>query len=95
MPIRKKILVKGTVQGVSYRTETLRVASALDVKGWVRNRTDGKVEACLEGDPSAVEAMLAWCFIGPARAVVEEVVIRNGRYRGKQRDFLIKVDREL
>jgi acylphosphatase len=95
MRIRKKILIKGIVQGVSYRKQTARVASELNVKGWVRNRTDGNVEACFEGDTSAVDAMLAWCFFGTERARVEEVTIRHGRYRGRFRDFQIKIDRHV
>lgn len=50
MPIRKNILVKGFVQGVSYRKQAQRVARHLGVNGWVRNISNGSVEACLEGD---------------------------------------------
>ena len=95
MPIRKTILVKGFVQGVSYRKQTQRVANHLGVKGWVRNRSDGHVEACLEGDENAVDALLAWCAFGPRRGRVEEVLVSKGRYAGRYQDFSIKTDRYL
>jgi acylphosphatase len=95
MPIRKNILVKGFVQGVSYRKQTQRVANNLGVKGWVRNRSDGHVEACLEGDESAVYALLAWCAFGPRRGRVEEVLVTIDRYDGRYQDFSIKTDRHV
>ena len=95
MPIRKNILVKGFVQGVSYRKQTQRVANNLGVKGWVRNRSDGHVEACLEGDENAVDALLAWCAFGPKYGQVEEVMIRKRRYSGRYSDFSIREDRSV
>jgi acylphosphatase len=47
----------------------------MGVGGWVRNRRDGSVEAAFEGDPSAVESMIAWCRHGPPGAVVETVEV--------------------
>ena len=86
MPIRKNILVKGFVHGVSYRKHTQRVAKKLGVKGWVRNVTDGDVEACLEGEESAVDAVIAWCAFGPPRGKVDEVQILSAAYGGGYSD---------
>ncbi len=94
MSIRKNILVKGCVQGVSYRKQTQRVAKHLGVNGWVRNISNGNVEACLEGDEVAVDAVIAWCAFGPKKGKVDEVQILGGRYGGGYSDFSIWDDRK-
>lgn len=67
------VIVRGQVQGVGYRLETRAQARRIGVAGWVRNLTDGSVEAHLEGEPGAVEALLAWMEHGPPGAVVESL----------------------
>ena len=94
MPICKNILVKGFVQGVSYRKQTQRVAKHLGVNGWVRNVTNGTVEACLEGDEHAVDAVIAWCAFGPVKGRVDEVQILNAISGGEYSDFIIREDRK-
>jgi acylphosphatase len=71
--LRYRVTVSGRVQGVWYRQSCRRVAQALGVNGWVRNNIDGTVEAVLEGDPAAVEEVLAWMRAGPPQAVVVRV----------------------
>jgi acylphosphatase len=75
--IRRHVVVSGRVQGVFYRASLEREAHAGDVAGWVRNRDDGAVEAVLEGEPAAVERVLAWCRQGPPRAEVTDVVVEE------------------
>ena len=94
MPIRKNILVKGFVQGVSYRKQTQRIARHLGVNGWVRNISNGHVEACLEGDEHAVDAVIAWCAFGPRKGKVDEVQILNAAPNGRYSDFSIWKDRK-
>jgi acylphosphatase len=94
MPIRKNILVKGFVQGVSYRKQTQRVANNLGVRGWVRNLDNGAVEACLEGEQSAVDALISWCAFGPKIGKVDEVRVFEDRYVGEYSDFNIQDDRK-
>ena len=69
--IVRRVLVDGHVQGVGYREFTRRVALRLGVSGWVRNRSDGAVEALVRGSPSAVEALVAEMRKGPRFAVVD------------------------
>ena len=95
MPVRRKVVVKGALQGVTYLKQTQSVATNLGVNGWVRNASNGDVEACFEGDESAVYAMLAWCFIGPDLSRVEQVVIRPSRYRGRFKELSIKEERQV
>lgn len=66
-------MVHGQVQGVFFRDSCARRARAEGVAGWVRNRSDGRVEAWFEGDPQAVENLVAWCRQGPAHASVTGV----------------------
>jgi acylphosphatase len=65
--------ISGRVQGVGYRESMRLVANALMVTGWVRNRTDGTVEATMQGDEDAVERLISWCHNGPPGASVTYV----------------------
>jgi acylphosphatase len=71
--VRKRVLVKGRVQGVFFRDTCLREAERYRVYGWVRNRADGSVEATFEGSSGAVAHMIGWCRTGPPRADVVSV----------------------
>ena len=69
----RQIRVSGRVQGVGYRFALRDEALRLGVKGWVRNRADGSVEALLQGDDDAVAALVAWAQRGPRAAKVDAV----------------------
>jgi len=71
--IRRRVVVHGSVQGVFFRDSVRRLAQQRGVSGWVANRWDGTVEAVLEGDPDAVERLVAFCREGPRGAQVESV----------------------
>lgn len=71
--IARTVQVHGRVQGVFFRDSCRQQAERHQVTGWVRNEYDGSVRACFEGSPDAVEAMVAWCRVGPPRAQVERV----------------------
>jgi acylphosphatase len=71
--VRVHVLVTGIVQGVFFRDACREKARREGVGGWVRNRSDGCVEAEFEGPAAAVDRLVAWCHAGPARAVVEAV----------------------
>ena len=68
-----RLLIKGRVQGVGYRAWCMNTAEALGLKGWVRNITDGSVEALVYGPAKDVEAMIAACGEGPTHAQVAAV----------------------
>jgi len=67
---RMRVIVDGRVQGVFFRDSTRRAALDICVSGWVRNLSDGRVEAVFEGEPGAVAGAVAWTRAGPPRAVV-------------------------
>jgi acylphosphatase len=73
--IRRRIIVKGRVQGVFFRQGCQREAVAVGVTGWIRNNYDGSVEAALEGAPDAIERVVSWMRVGPSEAVVTDVNI--------------------
>lgn len=74
--------MSGRVQGVFFRDTCARRARGAGVAGWVRNRPDGAVEAWFEGRPGPVEAMVAWCGVGPGQARVDRVVVEAVRPAG-------------
>lgn len=75
--VRVHVVVSGRVQGVWYRQSCRERAEAADLAGWVRNLPDGTVEAVLEGERSAVEAVLAWMSTGPPGATVTDLRVEN------------------
>jgi acylphosphatase len=70
---RRRVVVRGNVQGVFFRDSCRSEASSRRVAGWVTNRPDGAVEAVFEGEPDAVTAMVDWCSRGPGGADVDSV----------------------
>ncbi|HWQ70138.1 MAG TPA: acylphosphatase [Patescibacteria group bacterium] len=82
--VRAHVWVSGRVQGVCFRACTSDEAAAKGVAGWVRNSSDGRVEAVFEGEKSTVEAMIAWCRKGPPAARVRGVEVVWGEPQGEQ-----------
>jgi acylphosphatase len=72
-----RIRIRGRVQGVWYRAWTREEAVARGITGWVRNRSDGSVEALLMGPASVVDDMIAACRRGPELARVASVDIAD------------------
>jgi acylphosphatase len=71
--VRRRVVVRGSVQGVFFRDSCRREARSRGVAGWVTNRPDGAVEAVFEGEPDAVSALVEWCSRGPRGADVDAV----------------------
>jgi acylphosphatase len=71
--IRRRVIVHGFVQGVFFRDTLRHHAARLGVSGWARNTRDGTVEAVFEGEPGAVERMVALSREGPSGARVDRV----------------------
>ncbi|MBX3642663.1 MAG: acylphosphatase [Rubrivivax sp.] len=68
-----RLEIRGRVQGVGYRAALVDQARRLDLRGWVRNRRDGSVEAMVAGPPDAVQHLLDWSRRGPPAAIVHSV----------------------
>ncbi|HEX2233580.1 MAG TPA: acylphosphatase [Thermoleophilaceae bacterium] len=80
--VRKRVVVRGDVQGVAFRDNTRRQASSRGVDGWVANRSDGSVEAVFEGDPDSVQSMVDFCKGGPRAADVDDVDVSDEEPEG-------------
>ena len=70
---RVRVVVTGRVQGVFFRATCATLARRRGLAGFVRNLPDGRVEAVFEGIDDDVDAMVAWCGVGPGHARVERV----------------------
>jgi len=77
MPAAKHLVIHGRVQGVGYRDAAVQAAFTMSVTGWVRNRSDGTVEAQVQGEADAVERFIAWCRRGPPLARVAGIDVRD------------------
>jgi acylphosphatase len=80
---RLHLVVSGRVQGVCFRLYTVREASRLGLRGWVRNLRSGEVEVLAEGDEAGLKALEAWCRQGPPHAAVTGVAARYGEATGE------------
>ena len=84
-----KVVISGKVQDVSFRSFTKRNADILGLKGYVRNRDDGKVEAVIEGEKDAIEALIEALRAGPEKAIVKNVDIEWHSHTGMYHDFKV------
>lgn len=75
--VQKRVLLSGRVQGVGFRHFTRINARDLHIKGWVKNRSDGKVEAVIQGTSDNIDEMLERLRNGPGSAKVDNIEIEN------------------
>ncbi|MFW0777043.1 MAG: acylphosphatase [Rickettsiales bacterium] len=68
-----RVIIHGRVQGVGYRAWTVKTASGLGLKGWVRNRSEGTVEAVFHGGENVINNMIEACKDGPLMARVDRI----------------------
>jgi acylphosphatase len=87
---RVSLRIQGTVQGVSYRESARQEALRLGLTGWVRNRSDGSVEATVEGEPAPLEDFIRWCHTGPRLARVTDVQRADGSPTGEFGTFTVE-----
>ncbi len=75
MSVQKRIslLITGKVQGVGYRYSVKLKAESMAIRGYVRNQLDGSVFVTVQGENTAVENFVKWCYKGPSAALVRGV----------------------
>jgi acylphosphatase len=81
--VRRRVVVRGHVQGVFFRDSVRRLAERYGVSGSVANRWDGAVEAVFEGSADAVERLVDFCREGPRGARVDEVEVTDDAPAGE------------
>jgi len=79
-----RVTVRGGVQGVGFRWETVKRANELGVLGWVRNEDDGTVLVQAEGPDEAVDGLVEWLGEGPSGATVSEVEVGKSKVEGHE-----------
>jgi acylphosphatase len=79
-----RLRIAGRVQGVGYRAWAMHTGVRLRLRGWVRNRSDGTVEALVIGDDDAVAAMIEACHQGPRAARVLDVAVDEAEDDGSE-----------
>jgi acylphosphatase len=76
-----RVYITGNVQGIFFREFVKENAEKLNVKGFVRNLDDGRVEIFLEGGIDDVNKMIAVCQQGPKHAQIRNVEIRDEKFQ--------------
>lgn len=76
-----RLYITGTVQGVFYRAFIKENAEKLDVKGFVRNLEDGRVEVFLEGNTNEVDKMIELCKKGPKHSQIDRVEEKDEKFQ--------------
>ncbi len=84
MIVARKFIISGLVQGVGFRFFTQRAAARHQVRGYVMNLKDGRVEALAEGDEKSVKEFADDLATGPtlfeSRRLEEIVLEPSGLY---------------
>jgi acylphosphatase len=80
--VTKRLVVRGRVQGVGFRYSMVQEARELGLRGWVRNRRDGTVEAVIHGARDVVQHLVEWAERGPDGAHVTGVEITDSDEQG-------------
>jgi len=84
------IIISGIVQGVGFRYFTINQAKAYGLKGYVKNKTDGKVEIEVEGTKEIILEFIKQLHIGPSSADVKDIEIEWSEYKNKYDVFILK-----
>jgi len=77
MPIAKRCLVSGRVQGVYFRASTQQQAKHLGVNGYAKNLPDGRVEVVAVGDTDPVNELVKWLWRGSPASHVTCVEVQD------------------
>jgi len=90
MLVNVHVIISGRVQGVWFRANTKQMAEQLGLTGWVRNTSDGCVEAVFEGEEHLINKMIEWCNQGSPLSKVKNVDVKNQESTNEFSDFSIR-----
>jgi len=87
MKITRRLRIRGQVQGVNLREALRQRAKQLKITGWVQNRLDGSVEAIVQGEAFAIDAIVEWARQGPPGARVDSLDVETADDEGNYDSF--------
>ncbi len=87
---RIHIFVTGRVQGVFFRQSTKVMAIKNNVKGWIRNLDDGRVEIVAQGETQDIDNLAHWCKTGPANSRVDEFELSEENISDEFENFEVR-----
>ena len=86
-----KVEIFGTIQGIFFRNFIKEKADKFNIKGYVRNKKDGSVEAWFEGNSSDVKKMLEVCKNGPKHAIIKKMDILEESFQGLKKFKILRI----
>ncbi len=86
---RTLALISGIVQGVNFRYFIYKKALELNIKGYVKNIENDRLEAVFEGPDLSVEQMIDFCKVGPPLSKVKSIIIKKQEFKNEFKDFKI------
>ena len=88
--IKIHLFVSGYVQGVFFRHKTYKKAVSLNLKGFVKNLNDGRVEVVAEGKKGDVNKLIEFCKKGPLFAKVKDLIVNYEKVSNKFKEFRVE-----
>lgn len=85
--VRMRILIEGRLQGMNFRYNTQQLARKLEIVGFVRSLSDGRIEIEVQGSQENVEKMLAWCQQEPQSSHIRTILYRYDELTDRYSDF--------
>jgi acylphosphatase len=71
------LIIEGKVQGVFFRATAKDIADEIGITGWVKNTEEGNVEIMASANDEQLQNFIAWCKVGPRRAIVTNIKVTN------------------
>jgi len=87
---RVHIFISGTVQGVFFRSNIKKIANKLNLKGFVKNLPNGKVEAVFEGKEENINEILKFCKKGPSGAKIKKIEVKEEKVSNEFSSFEVR-----
>ncbi len=88
--VRAHLFIEGRVQGVFYRGFTKELAQKLELQGWVRNLSDGRVEAVFEGPKHLIDKAIKQCYVGPPGSRITDIDVQWEASSGDRKGFFVR-----
>jgi acylphosphatase len=88
--VRARILIEGRIQGMNFRYNTQHQATKLELVGFVRNLSDGRIEIDVQGEQEKVDKLLAWCQEEPHSSHIKSILFRYDEPSERYSDFVVR-----